>query len=91
MCSSDLYSIDIEGHTDDAPISTPQFPSNWELSSARASAVARFLIGRGIKPERISVIGYADTKPKVPNRNAAGNPIPENRQENRRVMVRVER
>ena len=85
------YSIDIEGHTDDAPISTPQFPSNWELSSARASAVARFLIGRGIKPERISVIGYADTKPKVPNRDAAGNPIPENRQENRRVMVRVER
>ena len=43
------------------------------------------------KPERISVIGYADTKPKVPNRDAAGNPIPENRQENRRVMVRVER
>lgn len=85
------YRIDIEGHTDDAPINTPQFPSNWELSSARASAVARFLIGRGIKPDRISVIGYADTKPKVPNRDPAGNPIAENRQENRRVMVRVER
>ena len=85
------YRIDIEGHTDDAPINTPQFPSNWELSSARAAAVARFLIGRGIKPDRISVIGYAETKPKVPNRDPAGNPIPENRQENRRVMVRVER
>jgi chemotaxis protein MotB len=85
------YSIDIEGHTDDAPINTPQFPSNWELSSARASAVARFLISRGIKADRISVIGYADTKPKVPNRDPAGNPIPENRTENRRVVVRVER
>ena len=85
------YRIDVEGHTEDAPISTPQFPSNWELSSARASAVARFLISRGIKAERISVIGYAETKPKVPNRDQAGNPIPDNRQENRRVVVRVER
>ncbi len=85
------YRIDIEGHTDDVPINTAQFPSNWELSTARASAVARFLISRGIKADRITVIGYAETKPKVPNRDAAGNGLPDNRAENRRVTVRIER
>ena len=85
------YRIDVEGHTDDVPINTAAFPSNWELSSARASAVARFLISRGVKAERITVLGYADTKPKLPNRDQAGNPLPENRAENRRVVIRIER
>jgi len=85
------YRIDIEGHTDDVPINTAQFPSNWELSSARASSVARFLISRGVKPDRITVIGYADTHPKVPNRDENGTPIPDNRTENRRIVIRIER
>lgn len=58
------YKVDVEGHTDDDPISTAKFPSNWELSAARAAAVARFLISRGVDPERITVIGYGDTRPK---------------------------
>ncbi len=57
------YAIRIEGHTDDIPVHTLQFPSNWELSSARASRVARFLIEYAIAPHRISVTGYADTRP----------------------------
>lgn len=70
------YRIDIEGHTDDAPINTAQFPSNWELSTARASAVARFIISRGVKADRITVIGFAETQPKVPNRDQAATPSP---------------
>ena len=81
------YSIAIEGHTDDIPISSPQFPSNWELSTARASRVVRFLIGRGVETEKLFAAGYADTKSKVPNRANSGNPIPENRAENRRVEI----
>ena len=85
------YRVDVEGHTDDVPISTNQFPSNWELSSARASAVARFLISRGVDPDRVTVLGYGETRPKAPNRDNDGNPIAENMDENRRVIVRVER
>ncbi len=86
------YSVEIEGHTDDVPMTnSAKFPSNWELSSARASAVARFLITRGVSASRITVIGYAETKPKVPNKDENGTPIPENRAENRRVVVRIQR
>jgi chemotaxis protein MotB len=53
--------------------------------------VARFLISRGVKADRITVLGYADTRPKAPNRDEAGNPIPQNRADNRRVVVRIER
>ena len=56
------FMIDVEGHTDYTPISTPQFPSNWELSAARATAVVRFLISRGVEPDRLKAVGYADTR-----------------------------
>lgn len=87
------YSIEVEGHTDDTPISTPKFPSNWELSSARAAAVVRFLISRGVPPSRLRAVGYAETKPKegFPFRDKEGNPLPENREEGRRVVIRIER
>ena len=85
------YKVDVEGHTDDDPISTAKFPSNWELSDARAAAVARFLISRGVDPERITVIGYGDTRPKEDNHDINGVPIPENMAANRRVVVRIER
>jgi len=55
--------MQVEGHTDDTPISTQQFPSNWELSSARASSVVRFFIANGIPAGRLSAIGYADNRP----------------------------
>lgn len=85
------YSVDVEGHTDDDPISTAQYPSNWELSAARATNVVKFLISRGVDRVRLRAIGYADTQPKVPNRDEEGNPIKENQIENRRVVIRIER
>ncbi|MGB4058443.1 MAG: OmpA family protein, partial [Alphaproteobacteria bacterium] len=85
------YSITIEGHTDDNPINTTQFPSNWELSTARAAAVVRFFLEHGIDPERLRASGYADVFPKVPNRDRNGNPIPANQSQNRRVVIKLEK
>jgi chemotaxis protein MotB len=85
------YRITVEGHTDDAPINTVQFPSNWELSTARASAVVRFLIANGVRADRLRAAGYADTFPKMPNRDEQGRAIPENQAQNRRVVVKMER
>jgi chemotaxis protein MotB len=74
--------IAIEGHTCDLPIHTAQFPSNWELSTARAGALLRYLTGReGLPADRFMASGYADTRPLVPNSSA------ENRARNRRVDI----
>ncbi|MBE3577405.1 MAG: OmpA family protein [Limnochordales bacterium] len=73
----------VEGHTDSLPINTLQFPSNWELSTARASRVVRFFIEQGIPSERLSAAGYADQRPVASNSTAAG------RAKNRRVDVVV--
>ncbi len=73
------YYLIIEGHTDSVPINTTQFPSNWELSSARASAVVRFLINRGIDTQRLSGIGHASNYPIDTNDTYEG------REKNRRV------
>lgn len=73
--------IRVEGHTDAAPISTARFPSNWELSTARASAVLAKFIERGIKPERLSAAGYSGFQPVADNATIEG------RAQNRRVDV----
>jgi chemotaxis protein MotB len=73
------YSLSVEGHSDNVPIQTARYPSNWELSSARAAAVTRALIEKGVAPERIRAIGYGDTRPRDDNGSAAG------RARNRRV------
>ena len=86
------YHITVEGHTDDSPISTAQFPSNWELSTARASAVVHFFLrARCIPAQRLRTAGYADTFPKAPNRDAHGNAIPANQALNRRVVIKLEK
>jgi chemotaxis protein MotB len=85
------YHISIEGHTDDMPINTPLFQSNWELSTARASAVVRFFLELGLSPRKLSAAGYADTYPIAPNRNADGTVIPENQARNRRVVIKLEK
>jgi chemotaxis protein MotB len=85
------YQITVEGHTDDTPIQTAQFPSNWELSTARAAAVVRFFLDQGIPAQRLRAAGYADTFSKVPNRDANGNPIPANQAQNRRVVIKLEK
>ncbi len=73
--------VEVEGHTDNIPISTERFPSNWELSTARAGAIVRYLIAKGISPERLKASGYADTRP------IASNATPEGRAQNRRVEI----
>ena len=62
----------VEGHTDPRPISSSQFPSNWELSTARATAVLRDLIKEGIRDTRLSAAGYADTRPRASNATETG-------------------
>jgi len=75
------HPITVEGHTDNQPIATAQFPSNWELSTARATNVVRFLISRGINRYRLGAVGYADLHPIASNATAAG------RAQNRRVEI----
>ena len=78
------FIIEIEGHTDNVPIRTSQFPSNWELSIARATSVLKYFIHyHSIDPSRLSVKGNADQKPLVSNNT------PENRAKNRRVEIRL--
>ena len=85
------YQITVEGHTDDTPIHTAQFPSNWELSTGRAAAVVRFFLEQGIPADSLRAAGYADTFPKAPNRDANGRAIPANQAENRRVVIKLEK
>jgi chemotaxis protein MotB len=85
------YTVEVEGHTDDVPIRTKQFPSNWELSASRAAAVVRWLISRGVDPERLRAVGYGATQPLAPNLNEDGEGIPENREENRRIVIKIDR
>ena len=75
------WHILVEGHTDNQAISTPRYLSNWELSSARASSVTRYLISKGIEPQRLSAIGYAETRPLQSNQTEPG------RRKNRRVTL----
>lgn len=76
-------SIEVDGHTDNVPIKTAQYPSNWELSAARASSVVRLFIAHGVQGSRLSAVGLADNQPIVPN------DTPEHRARNRRVTVTV--
>lgn len=85
------YQVTVEGHTDDTPINTIQFPSNWELSTARAAAVVQFFLQLGIPAQRLRAAGYADTYPVAPNRDAEGKSIPENQAKNRRVVIKLEK
>jgi len=73
--------IEVEGYTDDVPINNPRFPSNWELSSARASSVVRLFIEHGVEAGRLTAVGSAANHPVSPNDTAEG------RARNRRVTV----
>lgn len=85
------YSVVIEGHTSDEQLPSPNYPTNWELSAARATHMARYFIGQGIKPDRLRAVAYADTQPKVPNRGVGDQPILENREKNDRIVIKLER
>jgi chemotaxis protein MotB len=75
--------IMIEGHTDDRPIHTATFPSNWELSTARALEVVRLFMGSGISPNRMKFVGFGEHRPRRPNVSE------QNRRFNRRIEIKV--
>ena len=76
------YPVRVEGHTDNVPIHTVRYPSNWELSIARAVSVVKYFAESGkINPQRLSAVGYGATRPLVPNDSR------ENRTRNRRVEI----
>ena len=79
--------MDIEGHTDDTPIRSFRFPSNWELSSARAATVLRQMIENGLPPENSRAIGFADVKPTIKPFDEEGNYVKGSREKNRRVEI----
>ena len=85
------FKVDIEGHTDNVPINTLRFPSNWELSVARASEVVKFLVSQGYEPSNLKASGYADTQPlpNAPHTDEFGQDIIENRAKNRRIVLRT--
>ncbi len=82
LLAANSMPLSFEGHTDDQPIQSDRYPSNWELSSARAASVARFFIEEhGIDPHRVATVGYAEFRPFVDNDGSA------NRSLNRRVEI----
>lgn len=78
------YSINIKGHTDNVPISTAEFASNWELSAVRATTVLRYFVREGLSPRRFTATGYGDSLP------LESNDTPEGRSENRRIEFVLE-
>jgi chemotaxis protein MotB len=77
------HAIQVEGHTDNVSIRTPTYPSNWELSTARASSVVRLLVDAGVEATRLTALGFGEYRPLEFNDTAEG------RARNRRVMMRV--
>ncbi|HHE39462.1 MAG TPA: hypothetical protein ENL20_12980, partial [Candidatus Cloacimonetes bacterium] len=78
------WQIRIEGHTDNIPIFTKQFASNWDLSTARALSVVKFFIDNNhFLPDQLQAMGYGEFKPLVPNNT------PEHRKKNRRVEIKL--
>ena len=75
--------IQVEGYTDNIPINNPRYPSNWELSSARASAIVKLLAARGVAPQRLSAVGFGEFQPVASNEHPAG------RAQNRRVALMI--
>jgi len=81
------YRVEIEGHTDNVPIRTARFPSNWELSALRSINVLHIFEESGLPKDRITATAFAETKPKVSNTNSQGVNLPMNQAKNRRVVV----
>ena len=83
------YKIDVEGHTDSSPIRTARFPSNWELSAARASGVVKFFLDSGIAPQKLKASGFADAIPLYAENDEEGNFLAKNQDYNRRIVIRL--
>ncbi|THB64129.1 MAG: hypothetical protein D6B27_11045 [Gammaproteobacteria bacterium] len=87
--SEKQYKVAVEGHTDDVPINSDRFPSNWELSTARATTVVKEFIRLGFAPDRLAASGYADTRPVVDVFDATEKSVA--RAKNRRVVLVITR
>ena len=74
-------SVQVEGFTDNVPIQTLAFPSNWELSASRAASVVHLFMKYGVRPERMTAVGYGEYRPVADNKTSAG------RKKNRRVVI----
>ncbi|MFZ9499680.1 MAG: OmpA/MotB family protein, partial [Bacteroidia bacterium] len=83
------FKIDVEGHTDGAPITTVRFKNNWELSAARASGVVRYFLEAGIPAEKLKASGYADAFKLVEDQDASGAFLPDKQNQNRRIVIRL--
>ncbi|QJD89404.1 flagellar motor protein MotD [Duganella dendranthematis] len=83
LLKSDGHDVQVEGHTDNQPIANPRYPSNWELSSVRASSVVRLFIDAGVAPTRLTAVGFSSNQP------VADNDTPLGRARNRRVAVTI--
>lgn len=83
LLKSDSHNVQVEGHTDNQPIASPRYPSNWELSSVRASSVVRLFIDAGVAPTRLTAVGFSSNQP------VADNDTPLGRARNRRVAVTI--
>lgn len=77
--------IQVEGHTDNVPVNLPRYPSNWELSAARAAAIVKWMVQKGVDPVRLSAVGYGEFQPVAENTTDAG------RARNRRVVLMIAR
>lgn len=77
--------VQVEGYTDNLPINSARYPSNWELSTARASAIVKLLASKNVAPTRLSAVGFGEFQPIADNSNAAG------RAQNRRVALMIAR
>lgn len=84
------YRVIFEGHTDDVPIATARFHSNWELSSARAVSMLEAFRARGVAESRMFAAAYAHTRPKIPTSGLKGESLRHARAVNRRVVIRLE-
>lgn len=83
LSNTNFLELRVEGHTDNAPISTAKYPSNWELSTARAANVVRYLTTKGFEPQKLAAIGYGDSRPLVENNS------PEGKMKNRRIEFTI--
>jgi chemotaxis protein MotB len=87
----DFYLIEIEGHTDDTPIHTSVYDSNWELSAARATNVVKYFIEENMIPKQLKASGFADSRPKQLIEGLDGDALKIARSINRRVVIHIRR
>jgi chemotaxis protein MotB len=83
------YKVVVEGHTDNVPIAHPIIGSNWELSAIRSARVAQLMVSDGFKNEQMTIQGWGETRPEVPNTDAQGVAIAANQATNRRVILKI--